>query len=157
MRLIEECRRSCRDVDNGETAEMLRRVATLPNLGMWMKSPKLGRRWITGPPSIPGIPSAVENRGPYPRLVPGSPSVRTPRCPHYAHLIHTLRKVIHNSTVISGKRCTYTPERSIDPMRRPGIGENRGKMWIVYEHTVGSYLGPAGKIGRSCGRSTSPV
>ena len=120
----EDCRSSCRDVDSGETPENPHHPATLPNLGMWMKSPNSTARWTTRPHPLTLSPSPVENRLPYPPDIPDFPSVRTPCCPHYAHLIHTGRKVIHNSTAILGKRCTYTQCRPIPPR---SLGKTGGR------------------------------
>jgi hypothetical protein len=101
-RRVEELRRSCRGVDSGETPETPLHAATLPNLGMWMESPKLPEAWIRCRRSTRSSPIPVDNPPGYPRNIPGFPSVRTPRCPHYAQLIPNRPKVIHNSTLFSG-------------------------------------------------------
>ena len=72
----EDCRSSCRDVDSGETPETPHRPATLPNLGMWMKSPNSTARWTTRPHPLALSPSPVENLLPY----PGHP--RISQCPY---------------------------------------------------------------------------
>jgi hypothetical protein len=100
-----------------------RHAATLPNLGMWMNGLDRPSWWKTALGLGCGIHVPVENGPAYPPFIPGRPSVRTPRCPHYAHLIPNRWKVIHNSACKSGIQVYVHSER---PSVAPPLGKTGG-------------------------------
>jgi hypothetical protein len=70
----EQCRRSSRRVDSGETPRIPLRIATLPNHGMWTNEPNHPHPWTTHPHAGSVIPKPC---GQSARLSPFAPQLST--------------------------------------------------------------------------------
>ena len=114
----EDCRSSCRDVDSGETPETPHHPATLPNLGMWMKSPNSTARWTTRPHPLALSPSPVENLLPYPRTSPDFPVS-----------VHRVVHIMRTLSTLAAKLSTIPPRFRAKGVRTPNAARSFLAHW----------------------------
>lgn len=123
-------------MDSGETEQIPQQSVALPNLGMWTKAARTPHLWTTIPVTLPTIPTPC---GQPPRLSPSPPPLSTctytllsTLCAAYPQRSKSYPQ-IHRQIACQDVR-THSDQHAGHP-----IGENQGRVGIVYEGTVASY------------------